>query len=111
MEAETEVLDPANPLGAIDHAALRGRNDFAAGHIDDRDMPSDFQTSRRDAGLAALHALHVGDRGDRACLNQPNACGPAGRMGTDECHDVELQLLLEELLVEVPARRRNSSSP
>lgn len=32
------------------------------------------------AGLAALHALHVLDRLDRL-LNQPNACGPAGRIG------------------------------
>jgi hypothetical protein len=36
LESEAQVLDAAHPLGAVDHAALRGRHDLAARHVDHR---------------------------------------------------------------------------
>src|SRR2546425_4008715 len=32
VESEAQVLDTAHPLGAVDHAALRRRDDLAARH-------------------------------------------------------------------------------
>jgi hypothetical protein len=74
MEAELEILDAADPFGAVDHAALCRRDDFAAGHVHDRESQL-LPDLAGDAGLPALHAFHVGDGLDRLLE-------PAKRLGS-----------------------------
>src|SRR5687767_6011713 len=58
LEAETQVLHAAHPLGAIDYAALRGRHDLATWKIDGR-HPHPVPNFGRHTRLPALEALKV----------------------------------------------------
>ena len=79
VQAEPEILDAADPLRAVDGAALGGRQDLAARHVDHGHAHLGVEL-RHDAGLPALHALEVGEVLDRP-LNQPSACGLGGMLG------------------------------
>ena len=99
VEAQAQVLDAADPLGAVDHAALRRRDDLAAGHVD-RGHAHALPDLGGHAGLAALHALEVGEVLDRAL--EPAEGLRARRQDRDPVH-VELELLLEQLVAQVDA--------
>ena len=94
VQTEPQVFDTADPLRAINRAALGGRQDFAAGHVDDghAHLRIDF---RDDAGLAALHALEVGQ-----ILDWPLEPAQRLRARRDDRHgdEVELDFLLVELV-------------
>src|SRR5690606_20132614 len=62
--------------------------------------PEGLPDLTRDARLAALHALHVGDRRDG--LVEPAEGLRTGGEDRDG-DDIELELLLEELLIEIVA--------
>ena len=96
-QAEPQILDAADPFGAIDHAALRGRHDLATRQVDGLHAHSliDFGD---DAGLPAFQALEVGEVPDRPLE-------PAERLragATDrERHHVELEDVAVELPVQI----------
>ena len=98
VEAEPEVLDAANPFSAIDHAALRRREVSPPGMLTTV-APSACHTSPampvwRHFMLFRSSTVWIG------FLNQPNACGPEGRIG----NTTRLTLaLLVELVVKLEA--------
>ena len=99
VETQAQVLHAAHPLGAVDHAALRRRDDLAAGHVDGGHAHA-LEHLRGHAGLPALHALEVGEVLDRP-LEPAEGLRP-GRQDRQPV-DVELELLLEELVAQVVA--------
>jgi hypothetical protein len=99
MQAESQVLDAAHPLGAIDSAALCGGQDLTTRHIDDRHAHLGVKLGD-DAGLATLHPFEVSQVLDRTLE-------PAERLragwNARKCHQIELQLLLIELVPQLKA--------
>ncbi len=98
-QAEAQVLDAADPLGAVDHAALRRRDDLAAGHVDGCHAHPLVDLGD-DAGLAALHALEVGEVLDRPLEPAERL---RARTADREGDDVELEHVAVELPVQVQA--------
>ena len=99
VEPEPEVLDAADPLRAVDDAALGGRQDLAAGQVD-RAHPHLGVDLGVDPGLAALHALEVGQVLDRPLEPAERLRAARERRERD---DVQLQHVLVELLVQLVA--------
>jgi hypothetical protein len=100
-QAEAQVLDAADPLGAVDHAALRRRHDLAAGQVDGL-LSHALVDLGHDARLPAFHALEVGQALDRPL--EPAQRLRARRQDGEREH-VELQLLLVELPPQLEAAR------
>ncbi len=99
VQAEAKVLDAADPFGAVDGAALGGGQDLAARQVDHGHAHLRVELGH-DAGLAALHALEVGEVLDRTLEPAERLRARRDARHRDQVH---LELLLIELVPELDA--------
>ena len=97
LEADLHVLGRSHPFAALDDAALTGRHDLAARHIDGRHAGL-AEHLGGDAGLAALAALEVIPIRDRTLEPAQYLVGDRGHRNRNH---IALELVLIEFAVEL----------